>query len=141
MRIDVKILNSGATLNSFERAPFVEIHQGETLSIFFQFIDKDQDDLRFVPASGAVVLAEIARFADTFGTISNQREIVDFSIRRNATQPFAGDASIWELALTSTDTDAIMSSNMRFTLTEGSVVTKSLVPQAIKVIPKEGMFV
>lgn len=138
MRIDVQLLNTGATENDFQVKSSITIHQGETTDLLFRFIDKDQDDLRYIPASGATVLTEIARFPDTFGTISNIREEVDFSIRRAATQPFAGDASIWKLPLTATDTDTMMSSNIRVTLTEGAVVSKALVIQAIIVIPKEG---
>lgn len=138
MRINVQMLDLGATVNDFEVKSFVEIHQGETIDLFFQFIDKDKNNLRFIPASGATVLAEIARFPDVFATISNQRVEADFSIRRTAAQPFATDGSIWSIPITAAETDEMMSSNIRFTLTEGSNITKSLISQAIKVIPKEG---
>ena len=101
-----------------------------------QNLSKHQNNLRYIPATGATVLAEIARFPDTFGTISNIREIVDFSIRRAATQPFAGDSSVWSLPLTSTDTNSMMSSNVRITLTEGSVISKSLIPVIGKKLKK-----
>jgi len=138
MRIGVQLLNTGASENSFQVKSFITIHQGETTDLFIRFIDEDQDKLRYVPASGATTLIEIARFPDVFGTISNIREEVDFSIRRNATQPFANDGSIWMIPLTATDTNSMISSNIRVTLTETSTISKALVYQAIKVIPKEG---
>ncbi len=138
MRINARLLNSGATANSFEVKTFVTIHQGETTTLFFQFFDEDQDGLRYLPASGATTLVEIARFPEPFGTISNTREILDRSIRRAATQPFSGDGSVWSMPLTAVDTVTMMSSNIRITLTEGAVISKAFLAQAIKIIPQEG---
>jgi hypothetical protein len=138
MRIGAQLLNTGATENNFQIKSFVTIYQGETLDLLAQFVDEDQNGLRYVPDAGATVLFEIARYPDVFGTISNIRETVDYSIRRAAVEAFPGDRSVWKIPLTSTDTAHIMSSNLRITLTEGTDVSIALIQQAIKVIPSEG---
>ncbi len=136
MRFAINILNSGASLNSFKAVPFVEINRGETFDLFFQLIDKDQG-LRYIPATGATLKVEIARLPEAFGTVSNIRQINDYSVRRFASNPFPEDKSIFKLSLTTTETQNMMSSNIRFTLNEGSLIRICLVPQAIKMIPGE----
>lgn len=136
MRFSVQLLNIGATVNSFVKKSFIEIAQGETVNVMFQLIDKDQG-LRYMPATGATVYVELARFPEYFPTNTNQRTTSDFSIRRFATQPFAADSSIWMLPLVAADTINMMSTNMRFTLTEGTKVSIFLLPQAIKVNKQE----
>lgn len=126
------------SVNSYKKANFIEIDQGETMDFYFQLQDKDQEGLRYVPASGAVVYVEIPRFPDYLPTLSNTRTEVDYSIRRNAVQAFPGqDASIWRLPLTAADTAQIMSSDIRVTLTEGSKISKTVFPQALKVVTSE----
>ena len=137
MKLGVKLLNRGATVNSFSYEDTVTLYQGESLNLYFQLFDADQD-LRYLAETGATVYVEIARYADYYGTISNIRETQDWSVRRYATQPFSGDLSVWYLPLTTTDTTNMMSSNIRFTLTETSAVSKFLLKQALEVIPKEG---
>jgi hypothetical protein len=137
MRFAIQIIKVNS-VNSYKKANFLEINQGETADLYFQLIDKDQDGLRYLPASGATCYVEIPRFPEYMPTISNVRQEVDYSIRRNAVQPFAGDGSIWMMPLTAGDTENIMSSDIRVTLTEGSKVSKTLFIQALKVVPKEG---
>lgn len=138
MRIEAKILEFGATENDFKRVSQVTFSQDETIDLFFQFVDKDKDGLRYIPASSATVLVEIARFPEVFGTISNVREVKDFSVRQAAVEAFSGDRSVWKTPLTAIQTAEMMSSNVRITLTEGSEVKISLVQQALIVIPSEG---
>lgn len=127
------------SLNSFKEANFIEINQGETIDFYFQLIDKDKDGLRYIPAAGATVYVEIPRFPDNFGTITNDRLTVDYSVRRNAVEAFpSDDRSLWKLVLIADDTQNMMSSDIRVTLTEGSKISKTLFIQGIKVIPREG---
>lgn len=139
MRLDVQLLNTGATLNSFSVLPTIEIFQGETVDLFFRIVDKDQKGLRYIPASGATLNVEIARFPEVFGTLSNQREIKDFSIRRAAVNPFADDRSIWKLPIAASETANMASGNVRLTLTEGSKISIVVFSQAIKVNRAEGV--
>jgi hypothetical protein len=137
MRLGIQLLNIGATLNSFQQKSVVEIAQGETVDLMFQLVDKDQG-LRYIPASGSTVYVEIARFPEAISQITNQRLTVDYSVRRNATSAFpSDDKSIWKLPLTAVDTGNMMSSNIRVTVTEGTKISIALLPQAIKIIPKE----
>lgn len=137
MRLGVQMLDSFAQLNSFQKKETVELAQGETVDLYFQLIDKDQSGLRYVPAAGATVFVEIPRFSEVFPTMLNQRSTMDFSVRRFASQAFSLDSSIWKLSLAATDTANMMSSNIRVTVTEGSVVKIALLPQALKVFRSE----
>jgi hypothetical protein len=136
VRLGIQLINFGATVNSFTYKSTVEIAQGETVDLLFQLVDKDQS-LRYVPATGATVFVEIARFPEYFPTSSNQRETKDFSIRRYAAQAFAQDASIWKLPLTDQDTLEMMSTNIRVTVVEGAKKSIALLAQGIKIVRHE----
>lgn len=137
MRLGIQLLDSSATLNRFKVVSVLTINQGETFDVFFQLVDQEQS-IRYVPAVGATCLVEVPRLAEAFGTLSNQRVNSDFSIRRGASNPFPDDRSIWKLTLSTTETANLMSSNIRVTITEGSVVKIALMPQALKVNRSEG---
>jgi hypothetical protein len=138
MRLGIQLLDTGATLNRFQTKTQIQIAQGETTTIFFQLLDKDQKGLRYVPATGATVLVEIPRFSEAFATASNQRQQIDYSVRRAATAAFpSDDRSIWKLPLTATDTANMMSSNIRVTVTEGSEVKIATLSMAIEIVRSE----
>lgn len=137
MRLAIQVIKANS-VNDFKPANFLEVNQGETSALYFQLIDKDKGGLRYMPEAGATCYVEIPRFPEYLPTIQNVRQTVDYSIRRNAVQPYAADGSIWMLPLTAADTTNIMSSDIRITLTEGSKISKCLHIQAIKVVPSEG---
>lgn len=137
MRLSALMIESGATLNSFKQTPTVKIAQGETLDLMFQLCDADQKNLRYSVASSATVFVEIPRFDEFLPTNLNQRDTVNYSIRRNAVVAFDGDRSIWKLALTQNETLNMASSSLRITVTEGASVKIALVPQAISVVRSE----
>jgi len=138
MRLGINLLTSGTSLNTIKKVPTVTIYQGETFDLFIQLMDADQDGLRYVPDPAATVFVEIARLPEASGTLSNVRQINDYSVRRNAVAAFAGDSSVWKLSLTATETSKMMSSNIRVTVTEGSLKKIALLPQAIKIYRSEG---
>ena len=137
MRLGIQLLNTDATLNDFDKKSFIEFAQGETVDIVFQLVNLDKSGTRYIPASGCSVFVEIPRYPEYFGTISNQRTMADYSIRRYASQAFADDRSIWKLSLTSIDTSNMMSSNIRVTVTEASKKSIGILQQALKVFRSE----
>ena len=121
MKLGVQILNNSATVNSFKVIQNQKINQGESLQLVFQLVDKDQGGTRFLPSSAATCLVEIARFPDVIATGANQRQQVDYSVRRQAGMLFpSDDRSIWALQLSSNDTANMMSSNIRVTVVDGN---------------------
>ena len=138
MRIEAKLLELGGTLNDFKIASQVTIAQGENPTLLFQFVDINNNNLRYIPSAGATVQVEIARFPEVFASISNVRSINDYSVRQAATNPFPLDTSIWSTPLSAVQTSTMMSSNIRVTLTEGANVKVSLIIQALVIIPSEG---
>lgn len=138
MRLGIQLLNVGATLNDFDKKSFIEFAQGETVDMIFQLINTDKSGLRYMPAAGCTVFVEIPRYPEYLGTISNQRTVADYSVRRMAVQAFPDDRSIWKLSLSSLDTANMMSSNLRVTVTEAAKVSIALLPQALKVLRSEG---
>lgn len=137
MRLSIQLLDTGTTLNRFTPKTQVTIAQGETIDLFFQFVDLDQK-IRYVPATGATVLVEIPRFPEAFATASNVRTVSDFSVRRNASAAFpTDDRSIWKLSLTTAETAQMMSTNLRVTVTEGLKVSIALLSMAIVVYRSE----
>lgn len=136
MRLGINLLNTGASLNAFKVVPLITVYQGETCDLVFQLMDLEQN-IRYVPDAEASLLVEIGRLPEAMGTISNTREMKDYSIRRQAIAPFVGDKSIWKLSLTAAETQNMMSSNVRITLTEGLQKKIAQIPQAIKVFRSE----
>jgi hypothetical protein len=138
MRLGIQLLNTDAQLNLYKTEKQVVIYQGDVLNINFQLIDLDQGGIRYVPTTAATVFVEIPKFPDTMMTLSNQRQIVDYSIRRNAAMLFPNDdRSIWYMPLVQADTAFMNSSNMRVTLTDGMLNKVTILPMAIKVFCSE----
>lgn len=132
MKLGIQMLNSDATLNSFRVIQNQKINQGESLSIVFQLIDKDQSGVRFLPSTSATAFVEIARFPDVVATGQNQRNQVDYSVRRNAGMLFpSDDRSIWSMPLSTMDTANMMSSNIRVTVTDGNNTYIAVLSMAI----------
>jgi hypothetical protein len=137
MKLGIQLLNSNATLNSFRVMQNQKINQGESLSIVFQLLDKETGN-RFMPSASATALVEIPRFTDVVGTSSNQRQLIDYSVRRQAAMLFpSDDRSIWSLPLSSNDTSNMMSSNIRVTVTDGNSTMIATLSMALVVTRSE----
>jgi hypothetical protein len=137
MKLGIQLLNSDATLNSFRVIQNQKINQGESLNLVFQLVDKESGN-RFVPTTSASALVEIPRFPDVMATGSNQRQQVDFSVRRQAAMAFpSDDRSIWTIPLSSLDTANMMSSNLRVTVTDGNSTYIALLSMALIVTRSE----
>lgn len=132
MRLQVKMLSRSSSLNCLKHVSTVELARGETLNLMFQLFDADTG-LRYVPASGATVQVQIPRYLEYIPTMQDEPIPTDYSVNQPATQPYAGDASIWSTPLVASQTSKMTSQNVKFILTEGTNVTISSVKFAITV--------
>lgn len=89
MKLSVKFLKNVANINSFQYADQWNISEGSEHTLYFQFIDKLKEDLRYI--SQATSIDEVTV---TFLNIDEASEII-----KTATQPFADDKSIWMITL------------------------------------------
>lgn len=140
MRLGIKILNVGATLNSHTRVPFIRVARGETLNLYVQLVDLDQKDLRYIPDAQATVRIQIPRSIDVVpGTNgSNSRTLEDLTINRLAAPGWGGeDRSIWYIPLSSADTESLISNSVRVVVTETTGKKIGVCQQAIQVINSE----
>jgi hypothetical protein len=132
MKLGIQMLNNNAQVNSIQVIQNQKINQGESVNLVFQLIDKDQGGIRFLPSASSSALVEIARFPDVVATAFNQRNQVDFSVRRYASMLFPNDdRSIWTCPLSPADTANMMSSNLRVTVTDGNNTYIALLSMAI----------
>jgi hypothetical protein len=137
MKLAIQLLDNDATLNNYTMIKRQTINQGETPNVVFQLLNSDSGN-RFLPSPTATTFVEIARFPDILATGANQRTIIDPSIRRQAAMLFpADDRSIWYVPLTAVDTNNIMSSNIRVTVTDGNNTFIAVLTQAIYVTRSE----
>lgn len=134
MRLGIKLLNVGATLNQFQYANIIKIARGETLNLTFQLVDLDQNGLRYVPAAGATVQVQLPRSADQIKVDMQHRSVIDSTIDRPAAQAFSQDGSIWTLPLIAADTLSMVSTLIRVVVVEGPSSKIATLNSAIKII-------
>jgi hypothetical protein len=140
MNLGIQMLSRDTTLNNPKPVNHVELTAGESLTVFFQLVDRDTG-LRYIPAFGATVVAQLPRLVyRSPGAVTGACVPNDYSIERAALMAFpympgisCGDCSIWSLPLTSNDTVSMASTNMIVTLQEGSVTSIGVARQGIKV--------
>lgn len=119
MRLSAIPLIDVGDVNNWKTCQVFELNEADTVDLYFQLTDLNTDR-RFMPAAGALLSA-------TVDHIDDARKIT-----RSCTQPFALDASIWKLSVLAVD--AIKgTNNLKLTLTEGTKVTKCLIPNLIRV--------
>ncbi len=135
MRLSVRMLDSVSGVNNFNYANSVGMTEGDSPTVYFQLIDASQDraDQGFVPSGRRYVPASGATVSVLFGNVDDARKV-----SKSATQPYAGDPSIWSITLLPTDTIR-GTVNMVVTLTEGLKVTKGVLQQALSVEALDGM--
>jgi hypothetical protein len=121
MKLSVKFLKNVANVNSFQYASQWNISEGSAQVLYFQFVDKLKEDLRYM--SQAVVIDEVAV---TFLNIDEASEITKI-----ATQAFPDDKSIWTITLAS---DEVPNPGaVKFSITEDGEQRRFRVEQAISV--------
>lgn len=125
MLLSGRVLTDVSSVNSFGYGEVFEFTEGDTVSLYFQLIDKSLDkDMRpagrrFMPAAGATLQAVVHN-------IQTSRIITRF-----ATQPYAQDGSIWKLDLLPTDVIKGTAS-IKLSLSESGKVTTGLMDLAIR---------
>lgn len=119
MKLSVKFLKNVANVNTFQYASQWNISEGSSQVLYFQFIDKLKDDLRYM--SQADTIDEVSVI---FLNIDEASEII-----KTATQAFPDDKSIWAITL---DSDEVPNSGaVKFSITEDGQERRFRVEQAI----------
>jgi hypothetical protein len=119
-------------VNDFSYVTEVRFTQGDVVNIYFQLVDKNKDDglkppyRRYMPASAATLVVTIKNINDSA------------TLTKTATQPFTQDPSIWRISLTAADSVSGTFS-LQLALTEGSVVTRGTIFNAISSQPQSGI--
>lgn len=133
----IQLINSP---NFFSQLVQWEIVGGNSASLCFQIqINDNLPTRRWMPALGASIAVKFmrARQALQLGTLNNPGNVpnpalpLDQSVTKTAVQD-PNDRSLWTIALSATDTQAITSGTVQFTITEGSNTTTFQVPYMIK---------
>lgn len=116
MNLSFRAINSDGTLNNFYQLDKINIVKENAATVRIQLIDLEkklkEDALRYIPASGATMTVTFFR--------SQTADVVT----KNASNPFADDRSIWQVALTAAEAAKVSSGFLLVTLTEGSTITK-----------------
>lgn len=132
MLLGARLLNDVQNVNSYDAADVVEFTVGDPITVYLQLMDMSVDKAserfnppgrRYVPASGATLQCVV--------------EAMDANkaITRYALMSFpADDRSIWGLQFLGTD-KIQGTANIRFTLTEGSVVRSGVIKCAVRIQP------
>lgn len=121
MKLSAKFLKNVANINNFQYANQWSISEGSQHVLYFQFIDKLKDDLRYISEA-----ASIDEVTVTFLNIDETFEII-----KTATQPFADDKSIWSITL---NVDEVPNPGaVKFSITEDGSERRFRVEQAISV--------
>lgn len=121
MKLSIKILKNVANVNTYQFAPQWNISEGSSHTLYFQFVDKLKDDLRYL--SQATVIDSVKVI---FLNIDEAYEI-----EKTAVQAFSDDKSIWRITLNS---DEVPNSGaIKVAITEDGQEKKFRVEQAIVV--------
>lgn len=123
MKLSVKTLTNVDGLNAFKYTENWTVHSdgatGENISLYFQIVDKDRENIRYIPSVSATMQVVFPALDDT--------KVISVA----ATFPFADDRSIMKVDLLSTQVPS--SGAVRFVLTESSIVKSFRVDGAMSV--------
>jgi hypothetical protein len=129
MLLSARLLNHYANINQFEQALQLEFTEGDPVTVYLQLVDltknkenKPLTGMRYVPASGST-LSVVIKSVDGTKTLT-----------KTATNPEAGDRSVWSFSLSSTDS-VKGTVSLQLTLTEGAVVKRGRVDNALMAYP------
>jgi hypothetical protein len=146
MRLAVELLDNVDSVNSYTKVSQWDILPGETKDLYFQLVDASKGGLRYIPQEVPanpnpivpVVRLMIPRNTVITGSINNVRVSSDYSIDVVATQPFAGDASIWKVSFSEAETQVMATGSIQVKVTEGTKVSIARNEFAIRMVPLEG---
>lgn len=120
MNLWIKFLSSVFDVNNFREDQGVKVIKGNPTSLFLRLWNPDAS-LRYIPASGSSVSIEFENI-----DLSN-------SFSKIASQPFAGDMSIFKVILTAEETKKI-SNTVSASLTVGTDKYILLVDGSLEII-------
>jgi hypothetical protein len=120
VKLNIKTIKNFSSINNFDYSSEWSIRQEDEITLYFQLVDADQDNLRYLPTDSSYSVSVI------FPTPSSASPIT-----KVATQVSSLDRSIWSVQINSTD--KINSGNFNVTFVEGSNTKKFSVLQGIVV--------
>jgi hypothetical protein len=120
MILTLKVLNSDATLNSFEDIGNYEFVKGSTAILKLQLFQPDKH-IRYIPVSGATITMDFQKSDNTVLT-------------KTATYPFADDRSIIQISLTAVETALIISQNLVAKLDETGTITYAILQGGLQLV-------
>lgn len=104
--LEARLLNSDATLNNFKEISQVQYVPGEVLKIVIQLMSPQLDGIRYMPADSGATVDMVFQQSD--GT----------ELTKAASLVNSLDRSIWTVTLTSTESQAVIGSNIVAVLDE-----------------------
>jgi hypothetical protein len=121
MKLSIKFLKNVANVNTYQYVSQWNISEGSSHTLYFQFVDKLKDDLRYLSQATLIDSVKV-----TFLNIDEASEI-----EKTAVQAFSDDKSIWRITLNS---DEVPNSGaIKVAITEDGQEKKFRVEQAIVV--------
>jgi hypothetical protein len=121
MKLSIKFLKNVANVNTYQYVSQWNISEGSSHTLYFQFVDKLKDDLRYLSQATVINSVKV-----TFLNIDEASEI-----EKTAVQAFSDDKSIWRITL---DSDEVPNSGaIKVAITEDGQEKKFRVEQAIVV--------
>lgn len=124
MILDLKVINSDATLNNFFYLEDIEFVPGTPLKFLIQVIRKDLP-IRFIPEVGATITCD---FLKSDGT----------TLTKSGSFKFADDRSILEFSLTDVETTLLIGQNITVTIEELASEHVAILKSGLKVAFKTG---
>lgn len=112
-----QVLNSDATLNSFEPIGSLAFIPGESVTLFIQLTQPQKASLRYMATSSPTLTVHLP---NKDGTTTDLTMTV-----------LAGDSSIWSGDIDSATTALISGGNLTFTLVEGANTTQGWIQSAL----------
>jgi hypothetical protein len=130
--LSCRMLNSVSDVNHWDLVESLELSEGSLPDdVYLVLVDESQDRFhqgfspdgrRYCPPAGSTLSV-------TFDNLDDAKKVT-----RSATQPFPGDASIWKVALLTSDAGKIRGTvNLKLTLTEPSKTIKGALKAAMSV--------
>jgi hypothetical protein len=120
VKLNIKTIKNFSSINSFDYSSEWSIRQEDEITLYFQLVDSDQDNLRYLPTDALYSVSVV------FPTPSSSSPITKI-----ATQVSSLDRSVWSIQINSTD--KINSGNFNVIFIEGSNTKKFSVLQGIVV--------
>lgn len=136
MLLSCRLLDQVSSVNAWNYSEKIEFTEGDTVRLYFQLVDKslDRPPGTWKPAYRRYVPADSAILQVTLLNIDDDKVISD----RVATQPYAGDKSIWYIDITASD--AVKGTvSITLKLTEGTKVTRGRLDNCLSVYPQENV--